>query len=102
MVHVLDSYVLSRAFYAFQRGSCDEELDIWSRDEAERKSLYSELYSCIYFTIVTMIYLGQRDICPRSYVGKAVSLYSTVLGKGRKADGELTLYIEDNISRACN
>jgi len=113
--------------YVFERGSYDEELGIWSRDEDEGESPYSELYNCIYFTLVTMTTLGYGDMFPKSYVGKAVSLLSALVGicnitfmikivgdcfeemfrkflleKSRKADRELTLYIEKHISRECN
>jgi len=115
--------------YAFERGDYDEDLDIWSRvgDEKGEESPFSSLYNCIYFTMVTMTTLGYGDMYPKSYVGKAVSLLSACVGicnltfminiigdcfeemfrkflleKSRKADSDMTLYIEKHIGLACN
>jgi len=113
--------------YAFERGSYYEETGIWVRDENEGESPFSELYNCVYFTVVTMTTLGYGDMYPKSYVGKAVALMSACVGicnltfminiigecfeemfrkflleKSRKTDAEMALYIEKRISLTCS
>lgn len=113
--------------YAFERGSYDEAEGYWSRDGDEGESPFSELYNCLYFTMVTMTTLGYGDMFPKSYVGKAVSLFSACVGicnltfminiigdcfeemfrkflleKSMKADSDMIKYIEKHIGRACN
>lgn len=112
--------------YSFERGSYYEEMGIWSRDEDEGESPFSKLYNCVYFTIVTMTTLGYGDMCPKSYVGKAVAVMTACVGicnltfminiigecfeemfrkflleKSRKTDAEMALYIEKHISLTC-
>jgi len=112
--------------YAFERGSYDEEMGIWSRDNDDEESPFSTLYNCVYFTIVTMTTLGYGDMCPKSMVGKAVALMSACVGicnltfminifgecfeemfrkflleKCRMADAEMAKYIEKHIKLTC-
>jgi hypothetical protein len=114
--------------YVFERGSYDEDMGIWVRDDSdEKESPFSDLYNCIYFTVVTMTTLGYGDIFPKTYTGKVIALIAACAGicnltfliniigecfeemfrefvreKSRKADEELTLYIDKHIFRASN
>jgi len=72
-------FFLSLLVYVFERGEYDEESKIWMRDD-QSESPFSNLYNCIYFTVVTMTTLGYGDISPQSYVGKLAAMATVVAG----------------------
>jgi len=113
--------------YVFERGSYDPQMRIWVREKDEGESPFSNIYNCIYFTIVTMTTLGYGDMFPKSYVGKVISIFTacagvcnltffiniigdcfeemfreSVLEKSRKTDAEMSLYIDKHVTRASN
>jgi len=69
-------------FYAFERGQFSEEEGIWIRDEDEGESPFSNLFNCVYFTIVTFTTLGYGDFSPKSYVGRFVACIAVFTGLG--------------------
>jgi len=72
-------FFFSLLVYVFERGEYDEEYKIWMRDD-QSESPFSDLYNCIYFTVVTMTTLGYGDISPQSYVGKLVAMVTVIVG----------------------
>jgi len=65
--------------YVFERGEYDEETKMWLQEDGNVSPL-SNLYDCVYFTLVTMTTLGYGDISPRSYVGKLVAMVTVLVG----------------------
>jgi hypothetical protein len=117
-------FFFSLLIYVFERGSYEDKK--WVRDGGE-ESPFSNIFDCIYFTVVTMTTVGYGDMSPKSYVGKVIALISACAGicnltfliniigecfeemfrefvrdKSRKAKEELTLYIDKHILRASN
>jgi len=72
-------FFFSLLVYVFERGEYDEEYKIWRRDD-QLESPFSNLYNCMYFTVVTMTTLGYGDISPRSKVGKLVAIVTVIVG----------------------
>jgi len=72
-------FFFSLLVYVFERGEYDEEHKIWMRDD-NLESPFSNLYNCMYFTVVTMTTLGYGDIYPRSNVGKLVAIVTVLVG----------------------
>jgi len=70
----------SLIMFTFERGEYDMALRIWVRDEEEGESPFSNIYTCFYFTIVTMTTLGYGDVSPKTYVGKAVAMMTVLFG----------------------
>lgn len=70
----------SLLFYAFERGHYYEEEGVWIRNFEEGESPFSNLFNCIYFTIVTFTTLGYGDFSPKSYIGKLVAVTAAVTG----------------------
>merc|ERR1719317_472090 len=66
--------------YVFERGEYDEENAIWTRDEDNGSSPFSDMYNCIYFNIAAMTTLGYGNHYPESYIGKFVALMSSCMG----------------------
>jgi len=72
-------FFFSLLVYVFERGEFDEEYKFWTRDD-QSESPFSDLYNCVYFTVVTMTTLGYGDIYPQSYVGKLVAMVTVIVG----------------------
>merc|ERR1711920_743290 len=66
--------------YAFERGEWDVEEKMWVRDSEGVESPFSDIYSCIYFTVVTMTTLGYGDISPKSSAGRIISMITVLVG----------------------
>jgi len=72
----------SLLFYAFERGEWSEEKGYWKREFDDEESPFSNLYNCVYFTIVTFTTLGYGDYSPSSHVGKLVAVTAVLTGLG--------------------
>lgn len=72
-------FFFSLLVYVFERGEYDEEDKTWRRGD-EDESPFSDIYNCIYFTVVTMTTLGYGDVSPKSYVGKLVAMVTVLIG----------------------
>jgi len=70
----------SLIMFTFERGEYDMARRIWVRDAAEGESPFSNIYTCFYFTVVTMTTLGYGDVSPKTYVGKAVAMMTVLVG----------------------
>jgi len=66
--------------YSFERGAYQVGNQTWVRDNEEGESPFSDIYSCIWFTIVTMTTLGYGDIYPTSCVGRIISMVTVLVG----------------------
>jgi len=117
----------SLLIFAFERGTYDPDMKKWIRDGDEDESPFSDLFNCMYFTIVTMTTLGFGDKCPTSYVGKVVACIAACTGicsltfliniigecfeevfrefiidRSKRLEAERTLYIEKHVKKASN
>jgi len=72
----------SLMMFTFERGEYDTERRIWVLDEGEgeEESPFSNIYTCFYFTVVTMTTLGYGDVSPKTYVGKTVAMMTVLVG----------------------
>lgn len=70
----------SLIIYVFERGNYQKTESRWERDFDEGESPFSDLWSCVYFIVVTMTTLGYGDISPKSYVGKLIAMMTVLVG----------------------
>jgi len=123
MIYIIIFFSL--LMYVFERGSYDEQQKIWIRDGENEESPFSDLYDCVYFTIVTITTVGYGDMSPKTYVGKLIALIASCVGicnltfliniigecfeeifrifvleKSRRLEEDWALYIDKHILRA--
>jgi len=80
MLLIYTIFFFSLLVYVFERGEYDKIQKKWIRDEEEGASPFSDIYSCIYFTVVTMTTLGYGDLSPQTYIGKLVAMLTVLVG----------------------
>lgn len=66
--------------FTFERGEYNVADKIWVRDLEEGESPFSNIYTCVYFTVITMTTLGYGDVSPKSYVGRFVAMLTVLVG----------------------
>jgi hypothetical protein len=77
---VLITILLSTLVYAFERGEWIEDKKEWIRHGEDSESPFSNLFNCLYFSIVTGTTLGYGDMYPTSYGGKVISVFLVLIG----------------------
>jgi len=73
-------FIFALLVYVFERGSYNDTEKRWERDPIEGESPFADLYTCIYFTVVTMTTLGYGDISPKSFMGRLVAMIMVFVG----------------------
>jgi len=66
--------------FTFERGEYNVTDKIWVRDLEEGESPFSNIYTCVYFTVITMTTLGYGDVSPKSYYGRFVAMMTVLVG----------------------
>jgi len=73
-------FFFSLLILTFERGEWNVTDKIWVRDVQEGESPFSNIYTCVYFTVVTMTTLGYGDIAPKSNIGRFVAILIVLVG----------------------
>jgi len=71
---------LSTLIFAFERGTYNEDLNVWFRSGELTESPFSNFFNCFYFIVVTGTTVGYGDMSPVSYVGKLIALLTVAVG----------------------
>jgi len=79
MLLVFTIFLFSLLMYVFERGIYNSNDERWKRPD-EEESPFSDMFSCVWFVIVTMTTLGYGDMLPESYVGRMVAMTTVFVG----------------------